>query len=112
MLVALCRMTQGLAFKPGSIDEGLALFGQEALLQLEIRKPAARYRGKSDEETMADVAGKATFGRAAVDEVITTATSNVPLAVPRYVIDQNRESQIPNPRLRRILRELRHAAFV
>jgi len=112
MLVALCHMTQGLAFRPGSIDEGLALFEQEAFLQLDMRKPAPRYRGKFDEATMTDMAGKATFDRSAVNKVIQTATANVPLAVPKYVIYMNRNVQIPSPRMRRILRELHYAASV
>jgi ubiquitin-conjugating enzyme E2 D/E len=111
-LCAICHITGGLAFRPNSIEEGLALFDQEAFLMCNQRKRPPRYRGRIDEPTLRDLTGRAAFDTRAENAVLSTATSRLPLATPRYIIFQNQTTEIPDPRRRRILRELHAAAAV
>lgn len=88
------------------------LFEQEAFLCYDKRKKPARFRGAITEQTIIDQARSATFDTVAESSTTVTATGKQPIAVPRYVLFQNRSVEIPDARRRRILRELHQAAAV
>jgi ubiquitin-protein ligase len=111
-LCAVSHLTGGLAFRPASVAVGLQLFEQEAFLCYDKRKKPVRFRGTLSDQTIRDRAASDTFDTVAELSTIATATGRQPIAVPRYVLFQNRSQEIPDARRRRILRELHQAAAV
>jgi ubiquitin-protein ligase len=90
----------------------MALFEQEAFLMYNQRRRAPRWRGAIDEATIAGLAATVVFDTKAENAVIGTATSKLPLSTPRVIVYQNQKVEIPDPRRRRILRELHAAAAI
>jgi ubiquitin-conjugating enzyme E2 D/E len=111
-LCAVCHLTGGLSFRPSSVAEGIRLFEQEAFLCYDKRKKPARFRGTINDQTIKDLATRAVFDTVAESSTTATATGKQPIAIPRYVLFQNRSTEIPDARRRRILRELHQAAAV
>jgi ubiquitin-protein ligase len=112
MLTAFCHITGGLAFRPNSIDEGLALFEQEAFLNYPARKRPPGFRKAITNEVMEEESWKAVFDVKAESNEITLASSNQALAEPNHIAFMNRNAEIGEPRRRRILRELHAAAAI
>jgi ubiquitin-protein ligase len=111
-LCAVCHLTGGLAFRPQSVADGLRIFEQEAFLCYEQRKTPVRFCGTLSDQTIKDRAAADPFDTVAESSTTATATGKEPIAVPRYILFQNRSQEIPDPGRRRILRELHHAAAV
>jgi hypothetical protein len=112
LLTAICHVTRGLAFRPASIEEGLALFEQEAFLQYSRRRKPPKSNGKMDEAVLDALAEKATCDQRAESQDITAALSKQPLAIPKLIAYQNRDQEVPDARRRRILKELHSAAVI
>ena len=124
MLCAVCHATGGLAFRPENVKEGLSLFEQSAFLNYEERKtrndplikddrksiPARLKQEQITAEFMEKVKENVSFDKEVLNKELIQASSNTRLATPRHVCAKNRDIQIPNPRQRRILRELHFAA--
>jgi ubiquitin-conjugating enzyme E2 D/E len=110
-LSAVSHLTGGLSFRPKSVSEGLQLFEQEALLCYNTRRKTAKFRGTLTEQTIKDWEGRP-FDTVAESSIKSTATGKQRIAVPKYVIYQNRTAEIPDARRRRILRELHQAAAI
>lgn len=111
-LCALCHITGGLAFRPKTISEGLEIFEQEAFLSCENRKKVPKFRKTLTEDLFNQYTTDAQFDVTTINQIITTAVSNTKLTTPETVIGRNQNTEIPNPRHRRVLRELHYAAEV
>jgi ubiquitin-protein ligase len=111
-LCAVSHLTGGLAFRPATIEEGMLLFEKEAFLCYDKRRKPARIRDLITDETIERRAAMDKFDTTVESSTTVAATGKQPIAVPGYVIYQNRNEEIPDPRRRRILRELHQAAAV
>ena len=124
MLCAVCHATGGLAFRPENVKQGLSLFEQSAFLNYEERKnrsdpliagerttiPSRLKPDQITEDFMNKARDNAKFDNDVQNKELIQAAANVRLATPRHVCAKNRDTQIANPRQRRILRELHAAA--
>lgn len=111
-LCALCHITGGLAFRPEEVADGLEIFEQEAFLSIECRKKQPKLRSTLTEELFTKLTNEAVFDITTVNQVIQAAAASTKLTTPLTMIGRNRNQEIPNPRHRRILRELHYAAEV
>jgi ubiquitin-protein ligase len=111
-LCAISHMTGGVSFRPETVNQGLQLFEQEAFLCYKQRRKRPHIRGSLSEEEISQAAATDSFDTAIEASVIITATVNLSIATPRYVIAMNQSGEIPDARRRRILRELHRAAAV
>jgi hypothetical protein len=107
---AVCHLTGGLSFRPPSVVKGLDLFEHETFLCYEKRKKLPHFRGSINAQTIRDRAAGNFNIRA---ELTTTVeATGRPIAVPRYILFQNRSLDIPDARRRRIHRALHQTAAV
>ena len=126
MLCAVSHATGGLSFCPKTVSEGLNLFEQSAFLNYEERKShsdplikgnrntipsrLAKTPDMITEQFMNDACRDAEFDQIIQNKELIQASANIKLATPRHVCGKNRDTIIPQPRQRRILRELHAAA--
>jgi ubiquitin-protein ligase len=111
MLCAVCHVTGGLAFRPPSIDVGLALFEQEAFLN-SVKRPAAVIQKKVfTEEELAILESRAVFDEAIANRDLDIARGRSRLITAREVVFKN---ALPptETRTARIMREVRWAAAI
>jgi ubiquitin-conjugating enzyme E2 D/E len=111
-LAAICAASGGLAFRPSTVEEGLALFEEGAFVDASGRRKSSRYRRTMNEASLEELARKATFDRRPESQEIALALSRQPLAIPKHILCLNRNSDVPGARWRRILREVRAIAAV
>ena len=85
-LRAVCRMSGGLPFRPRTREEGLALFKQEAFLDINIRKSVLPDTGEITIERIAEAATSpdGVWATAAVNHAAIEAKRAFPLALPLF----------------------------
>jgi hypothetical protein len=93
----ICDATRGLAFRPESIEEGLALFEQQAFHQYSLSRKPPKYREKTHEASLHALAKHGDFRLKGDNQEIAAAASNQPLATPKLIIWQNPDTEIPDP---------------
>jgi ubiquitin-protein ligase len=109
----LCKMSGGLAFRSAGEREGLALFEQEAFLNIKMRKCSCVTSDTSRGEMIEVSQGFTAAGWAteAVNHGLIEARQQFPLAVPLFAIRQGMRAPTPDAgqqRFGRILRELKY----
>jgi ubiquitin-conjugating enzyme E2 D/E len=111
-LCVVSHLTGGLSLRPATVSDCLRLFEEESFLCYDTRIHPARYRGECTAAVIAGRAPTEAFDLSAQSSTTRTANGRLAIAVPRYILYQNRDSVIPDARRRRILRELHQAAAV
>lgn len=123
MLCAVCHITGGLSFRPKTVNEGCQIIDKSAFLNYEERQnyfdpiipgnlitiPSRIQLDMINENFMNKARDNAKFDEDVQNKFSIQAYSNVRLATPRSICAKNANCIIPNPRQRRILRELHYA---
>lgn len=123
-LCAVCHITGGLSIRPKTVNEGLAFIEKDAFLNYEERIVNCDPLIPGDKNTIPNhihvnmiddifikrVSDYAKFDEDFQNKIFKQASSNVRLATPHHICSKYRTTNIPNPRQRRILRELHAAA--
>jgi ubiquitin-conjugating enzyme E2 D/E len=112
MLCALCHVTGGLAFRPQTVVEGLALFEQEAFLFTSKRRQPGRYQGTITAQTMEVLEGQAVFDTVVQNLDVDVGRAQAGLQTARQVVFQARAAPPRESRAQRMIREIRMAAAV
>jgi ubiquitin-protein ligase len=103
-LAAVCHATGGLAFRPHSVNEGLALFEQEAFLNSAKRPPVGLQHKVITLEWLTTLM---TFDSAVANRDLDIARETAKLATARAVVAQAGPAE---GRIARLLKELKWAA--
>ena len=120
MLCAVCHASCGFAFRPQSIEEGISLVEQEAFFDFESRRPrmvplipgdrTTIQRRLKKERINEDLMNKAKecseFDTSINNKFIQNGNIRARLAEPKRILSLNLNTNIPNQRARRILKEL------
>lgn len=125
-LAVLSHLTGGIAYNVEKALDGLKLFEESAFLDIKERKSSLKPIIKDDRNTTLAKLQPKDITKEFLDKAVTCiefdkhTSSTVmykiagkpKLSTPEYVCFTNKNTQVPNPRRRRILRELLYAAQV
>jgi ubiquitin-protein ligase/Mg-chelatase subunit ChlD len=111
LLCAVCHLTGGLAFRPDSIDDGLALFEQEAFLN-SVKRPVVAFRKQTvTAELLSNLRDNAEFDKSISNSDLEIARARTPVSTAREIIFKNSQP-VTESRTVRLLREIRWAAAI
>ena len=125
-LAVISHLTGGIAFRVDDVFKGLRLFEESAFLNAKERKQSMKPIIPGDRNTFLSklTADKITqdfldnavknvvFDDGCKSNILEKVAGKPKLSTPEYVCFVNRAEQVPDPRKRRIIRELRNAAQV
>ena len=124
-LTTLCHITGGYSFNPETIDEGFQLFDKTSLLDIESRQnpnPICLIEGNRrtkpkfitpsilTDEFIQNCVRFAKLDKDIPNKFNNIIREDIHYSTPRHICCVNKNNSIPNPRKRRILRELHLAS--